>query len=154
MADESLCVEDEVRDEDRAFLNEQLYRFNATAAGVNDGQWLAVLARDGEGQIRAGLHGWTWGGAGYVDTLWVREDLRGNGLGTQLLAAAEAEAARRGCREMHLTTHSFQAPGFYWRQGYGLIGELPGWPGDTTRLFFRKALGGPAATPGGPRSNA
>ena len=89
----------------------------------------------------AGLHGWTWGRTGFVRTLWVREDLRGRGLGARLLGKAEQEAARRGCREMQLDTHSYQAPGFYRRQGYQQIGELPGWPGEAaTRVFFRKAL--------------
>lgn len=48
--------------------------------------------------------------------------------------------ARRGCREVHLDTHDYQAPDFYRRLGYEVIGELPGWPGDTRRLFLRKAL--------------
>jgi len=140
MTTDQFQVEDEPRPDDKAFLNDQLYRFNATATGVDDGQWLAVFVRDAGGQITAGLHGWTWGRIGYVDTFWIREDLRRQGLGTRLLAAAEGEASRRGCREMHLTTHSYQAPGFYRRVGYKVIGELPGWPAGTTRLFFRKAL--------------
>ena len=89
----------------------------------------------------AGLHGSTWGKAGFVQTLWVREDLRGRGLESKLLVAAEREATRRGCSEMHLTTHSYQAPDFYRHLGYEVIGELPGWPLDTTRIFLRKRLG-------------
>ena len=87
------------------------------------------------GTVTAGLHGWTWGGTGFVRTLWVREDLRG-----RLLEAAEREAARRGCREMQLDTHAYQAPSFYRRLGYEQIGDLPGWPSGSRRLFFRKAL--------------
>jgi hypothetical protein len=41
---------------------------------------------------------------------------------------------------MHLDTHSYQAPDFYRHRGYEVIGELPGWPDQTTRIFFRKAL--------------
>jgi GNAT superfamily N-acetyltransferase len=70
----------------------------------------------------------------------VREDLRGRGLGGRLLATAEIEAARRGCREMHLDTLSYQALDFYHHRGYQTIGELPGWPGQTTRIFLRKYL--------------
>ncbi len=141
MTSEALRVEDDPRREDTAFLDARLYEFNAAASGVDDGRWLAVFVRDAGGEIVAGMHGWTWGGTGFVQTLWVREDLRGHGLGARILAAAEAEAARRGCHQMHLDSHSYQAPGFYRRQGYEVIAELPGWPGDDTRIFFHKALG-------------
>lgn len=141
MAREELRVEDEPRREDMARLNERLHEFNVKASGVDDdGRWLAVFVRDAGGEIVAGMHGWTWGGTGFVQTLWVREDLRGHGLGTRVLAAAEAEAKGRGCDQMHLDSHSYQAPGFYRRLGYEVIGELPGWPGTDTRIFFRKAL--------------
>lgn len=137
-------VESELRPEDKAFLGDRLYEYSAAATGVDDGRWLAVFARDAGGAIVAGLHGWTWGGTGYVDTFWVREDLRRHGLGKRLLAAAEREAAERGCRVMQLSTHDYQAPDFYPRVGYERIGELPGWPNGTMRIFFRKPLA-PAA---------
>jgi hypothetical protein len=41
---------------------------------------------------------------------------------------------------VHLDTHSYQAPGFYRHRGYEVIGELPGWPDHTTRIFLRKIL--------------
>jgi hypothetical protein len=67
-------------------------------------------------------------------------DLRRAGFGARLLTTAEVEAARRGCREMHLDTHSYQVPDFYRHRGYEVVGELPGWPDHTTRIFFRKTL--------------
>jgi ribosomal protein S18 acetylase RimI-like enzyme len=138
---EELEVQDEPRLEDVAALEDRLYQYNVAATGYADGRWLAIFVRDAAGQIAAGLHGWTWGGTGFVRTLWVREDLRRRGMGARLLTAAEHEAARRGCREMQLDTHTYQAPGFYRRLGYEQIGELPGWPGTGfTRFFFRKAL--------------
>ena len=144
MGDDDLRAEDEPRPDDVAWLEDRLYDFNAGLTGVRDGRWLAVFVRDASGAIVAGLHGWTWGGTGFVRTLWVREDLRGHGLGTRLLAAAEREATKRGCHQMHLDTSSHQAPGFYRRLGYEAIGELPGWPRDATRVFFHKPLAPPA----------
>ena len=41
---------------------------------------------------------------------------------------------------MQLDTLAYQAPGFYRRLGYEQIGDLPGWPAGSRRLFFRKAL--------------
>ena len=140
MTSDELRVEDEPRLEEVAALDDQLYRHNVAVTGCNDGRWLAIFVRDETGALMAGLHGWTWGGTGFVRTLWVRENLRGQGIGVRLLETAEREAATRGCREMQLDTHGYQAPGFYRRLGYEQIGELPGWPGGTTRMFFRKAL--------------
>lgn len=140
MVGEELRVEDDPRPEDLRLLNERLYQFNAAATGMDDGRGLAIFVRDAAGQIEAGLHGWTWGRTGFIQTLWVREDLRRRGLGSRLLAAAESEAGRRGCREVQLDTHSYQAPEFYRRLGYEVIGELPGWPGGSTRMFLRKKL--------------
>jgi ribosomal protein S18 acetylase RimI-like enzyme len=135
-----LRIEDEPSLADVAVLNDRLYRHNAAITGCDNARSFTIFVRDGAREIMAGLHGWTWGDTGYVQTLWVREDLRGRGLGTRLLATAEVEAARRGCREMHTDTHSYQAPDFYRHCGYQTIGELPGWPGQTTRIFLRKDL--------------
>jgi ribosomal protein S18 acetylase RimI-like enzyme len=143
MADE-LRIEDDPRREDLALLDERLYEFNAAATGVDDGRYLAVFLRDDNGTIVAGLHGWTWGGTGFVQAIWVDKRLRGHGLGSRLIAAAEAEAVRRGCHQMHLDTHIYQAPAFYRRLGYEAIGELPSWPRDEdVRIFFRKRLAEP-----------
>ena len=135
---DDLRVEDDPRREDVALLDERLYEFNAAASGIDDGRSLAIFVRDGDGTIVAGMHGWTWGGTGFVQAIWVHETRRGRGLGSRLLAAAEAEARRRGCHQMHLDTHGYQAPEFYRRHGYDVIGELPGWPGDDVRIFLRK----------------
>ena len=135
-----LRAEDEPPPADVVLLNDRLYRHNAAVTGCDNGRWLTIFVRDEAREIVAGLHGWTWGQTGFVQTLWVREDLRGRGLGARLLTTAELEAARRGCREMHLDTHSYQAPGFYRHRGYEVLGELPGWPDQTTRIFLRKIL--------------
>jgi GNAT superfamily N-acetyltransferase len=140
MSDGDLRVEDDPCRDDVAFLHARLYEANAAATGLNDGRWLTIFVRDASGSIAAGLHGWTWGGTGFVEALWVTENLRRRGLGSRLLLAAEEEARRRGCHEMQLDTHSYQAPGFYERWGYEVIGQLPGWPGHGTRIFFRKLL--------------
>ena len=139
---EELRVVDDPRREDLALLDERLYEFNAAASGVAGGRLLAIFVRDGDGAIVAGLHGWTWGGTGFVQTIWVHEKLRGRGFGSRLLAAAETEALSRGCHQMHLDTQNYQAPGFYRRRGYEVIGELPGWPRTSdVRNFLRKRLG-------------
>ena len=96
--------------EDVRFLEDRLYEFNRAATGIGDGKLLGVFVRDGEGRRVAGASGHTWGGTCELLNVWVDEGLRGHGIGRELMARAEAEARRRGCRQLVLTTHSFQAP--------------------------------------------
>jgi GNAT superfamily N-acetyltransferase len=121
-------------------LDKEIYDFNAAATGHNDGRELSIAVPGDDGELRAGLTGWTWGRCGYVELLWVRDDQRGNGLGARLLAAAEAEIQRRGCDRVALSTHSFQAPGFYARFGYTECGRTPGNPHGYDQIHLLKHL--------------
>ena len=78
-----------------ALLEAQVRRETVAACGPGDDVELAVLARDG-GAVCAGVYGWTWGGCCELESLWVEPSLRGQGLGSRLLAAAEAAAHWRG----------------------------------------------------------
>jgi GNAT superfamily N-acetyltransferase len=115
-------------------LRARLHAFNVAATGIDDGALLVITVReDGNdagdaGNIVAGLFGWTWGGTAFVDLLHVDESRRGAGLGSRLLAEAEAEGRRRGCRQVVLATHTFQAPAFYAARGYTEYGRVDGYP--------------------------
>ena len=52
----------------------------------------AIFVRDA-GRVVAGISGWTWGDCCELQSLWVEPSLRGRGLATRLIAAAEAEEA-------------------------------------------------------------
>ena len=119
-----------------------LYRFNVEATGTDDGDLLVVTARDDDGSMVAGLFGWTWGGTCFVDLLHVAGDHRGTGLGSRLLAAAEQEGSRRGCRQVVLATHSFQAPEFYRARGYLEYGRIEGYPRGHAQIHLAKPLPG------------
>jgi len=69
-----------------------------------------------------------------------RRARRGAGLGTKLLAAAEAEIRPRGGDRVALSTHSFQVPGFYARFGYRECGRTPGYPHGHDDIHLVKQL--------------
>ena len=139
-----LCVEDSPDPLDAALLESQVRRETVAASGHGDDMELAVFVREG-GAIRAGVYGWTWGGCCELESLWVEPSLRRQGLGSRLLAAAEAAALARGCQQVVLFTYEFQAPGFYERRGYELVGRVDGDPSGTAALWFRKRLSVDAA---------
>ena len=105
---------DEPRSEDVQLLEDQINKHNVVRTGRRDFRPLAVYLRDEQGGIIAGLYGFTWAGWLEIKFVWVREDLRGHGHGSQLVQAAEAEARARGCNRVWLDSHSFQAPTFLW----------------------------------------
>jgi ribosomal protein S18 acetylase RimI-like enzyme len=76
----------------------------------------------------------------YVDILWVHENHRKKGVGSYLLHKAEEEALRRGCHHVHLDTMSWQAPDFYKKHGYSVIGILPDIPSGNQKYLLMKAL--------------
>lgn len=58
----------------------------------------------------------------------------------RLLATAEEEIRRRGCDQVALSTHSFQAPGFYARFGYRECGRTPAYPRGHDQIHLIKRL--------------
>ena len=126
-----------------AFLTERIVEFNARATGYFDAASFAATQQDEEGVIRAGLSGYTWGGCCYVSYLWIDERDRGRGLGTALLLAAEEHARTKGCAMMLLSSHSFQAPGFYERLGYERQAVIHDHPVGYTSVFLTKRLNAP-----------
>lgn len=134
--DESECREIE------SFLIDRIDEFNVEATGYRDGRLLAATVRDDEGDVVAGINGHTWGGCCEIAHLWVHEQHRGQGLGKALMLAAESEAGRRGCEQVVLLTHSFQAPEFYERLGYERKYAIEGRPKGYADIVYVKRLGG------------
>jgi ribosomal protein S18 acetylase RimI-like enzyme len=135
-----LVLETEPKPEDVRLLDERLYEFNARATGLADGKLLAFFMRDGDGATIGGVFGWTWGGTCYVRYLFIPTDLRNRGHGTGLMRAVEAEARARGCEQIVLETHDFQAPEFYRSLGFAIAGRVEGYPHGHAYLTMVKRL--------------
>jgi GNAT superfamily N-acetyltransferase len=134
------AIETDPTPEQVQYLEDRLYEFNSKATRIKDGRSLAIFVRDELERITAGICGHTWGGCCEIRQFWVDEALRGQGLGTRLLHAAEEEARRRHCRQIVLTTHSFQAPEFYIRRGFQVIAAVDDYPHGHRHLLLRKNL--------------
>ncbi len=85
---------------------------------------LCVFKRSDDGTLIGGLTGKTYWNYLDIGYLWVDQTYRNQGLATSILKAAEKEALNRGCSYVLLDTYSFQALGFYLKQGYEEFGNI------------------------------
>lgn len=122
-------------------LARRIYEFNAESTGYHDGEVFSAEQRGEDDRLLAGISGYTWGGCAYISYLWVSRELRGQGLGSAFLTAAERHARGKGCRLIFLATHTFQAPRFYARQGYLPIARIPDHPVGHASIHLAKTLG-------------
>ncbi len=135
-----LLLEDNPNPGDLDFLEDQINTYNVAVTGIVDWYPLAIFMRNDDEQIVAGISGGMWAGYLEIKNLWVSERLRGHGLGRRLLLAAEREASARGCTQVLLDTHDFQAPEFYKKLGYSVFGVFEGIGGRYNRYYLRKKL--------------
>jgi GNAT superfamily N-acetyltransferase len=115
----------------------------------NDWQELAIIVRaevagadSATPKILGGLLGrtnsvWDWLD---IEYFWLDASMRGKGLGQQIIREAEQEALRRGCHNSTVTTWSFQAPLFYQKMGYRIVGQLENHPPGATDYWLAKSL--------------
>jgi GNAT superfamily N-acetyltransferase len=122
-------------------ISDGLNAFNDEITHINDRQALAVVVRDANTQeVLGGAIGRSSLGLLFLDLFYLPESLRNAGLGTEILKKFEAEGRQRGCRSAVLYTISFQAPGFYERNGWRRFGEIASGPPGTSRIFMSKEL--------------
>jgi GNAT superfamily N-acetyltransferase len=138
----TLTLSDQPEPEAEGVIGRGLAEYNAARAGYADHRHLHVLVRDPDsGVVLGGLTGRTSLGMLFIDLVHLPESLRGQDIGTRMLAMAEAEARQRGCRAGVLFTISFQAPGFYQKLGWQVFGEVACEPPGTSRVFLTKTFG-------------
>ena len=75
-----------------------------------------------------------------IEYLFVKEELRRQGIGSKLLQQAETEAKNRNCRFAFVNTYQFQAPDFYKRHGYKEVFTLQDYPYIGQRYYYQKDL--------------
>jgi GNAT superfamily N-acetyltransferase len=90
--------------------------------------------------VIGGIHGEIFYDWLHIDTFWVDETHRGQGIGTRLLAQIEETALGKGCHGSHLETIDFQALGFYLKNRYAVFGQLEDKPKGSTWYYLKKKL--------------
>lgn len=122
-------------------LSKELDTHNFAAVGESNLKEFTVKVEESSGELVAGLSGWTWGTCAGIGMVWVREDSRKEGWGGRMLEAAEDLARERGCRQLLVSSFTFQAPDFYRRHGYTEFARSEGLPVEgAADVHFVKAL--------------
>ena len=139
-----ITVEEQPHADILTTVRQRLADYNTRHSGQSSAYTpLVITVRTDDGTLRGGLLGGTYWGWLYIETLWLDDDLRGQGTGRRLVGMAEQIAIERGCHAAHLDTMSFQAPDFYRKLGYDVYGRLDDMPHGHHRVFMHKSLAGP-----------
>ena len=121
-------------------IGDLIHSYNRSKREVAESEPLNLYVEDEYGEIMAGLVAETFGNWLEIEYLFVKEDLRGQGIGSQLLHQAESEAKMRNCRFAFVNTYQFQAPAFYQKQGYKEVFTLKDYPYTGQRHYYQKDL--------------
>jgi GNAT superfamily N-acetyltransferase len=141
MSEPVLTLTDAPSDLDEKVIQGGLADYNALKSGYRDWRPLAALLRDPDtGETLGGMIGRTSYGLLFIELVYLPETLRGQDIGSKLLAMMEQEGAARGCKSAFLLTITYQAPGFYERQGWAEFGRIACDPPGTARVFMTKTL--------------
>lgn len=109
-----------------------------------------LVLRDPQGTVVGGVNASTMLRVMHLEVLWVAEEYRRLGHGRDLVLEAERIGFEKGCITSQTWSLSFQAPGFYRKIGYEVLGVYDGYPDGITEtvLMKRLRLRDPARLPG------
>lgn len=136
-----ISIEPHTDEKLKQLVRENLGSYNLAATGQEEYYPVSIFLRDDNDEVLGGVLGHIWGRWLYVSDLWLAAPLRRDGYGRQLLSAAEQYAVEKGCGNVWLTTHSFQARPFYEKLGYELFASLDEFPPGHKLYFLKKQLG-------------
>ena len=121
-------------------IGDLIRSYNRSKREAAESEPLNLYIEDEHGRLLAGLVAETFGNWLEIEYLFVKEDLRGQGIGSQLLQRAESEAKKRNCRFAFVNTYQFQAPAFYQKYGYKEVFTMKDYPYTGQRHDYQKDL--------------
>ncbi len=101
-----------------------------------------LMLKDPDKQIMGGLVAYidTYWRSCHINILWIEEQYRNLGYGSQLLRKLEEIVQKRKCGLITLNTASFYAPEFYAKHEYELCGAINNYPPGHSLYYFKKTI--------------
>jgi len=121
-------------------LGNLIRSYNQSKRELSKSEPLNIYVEDEQGNLLAGMAAETFGNWLEIEYLYVSEDLRGEGIGSEILNRAEQEARERKCKYSFVNTFQFQAPDFYKKHGYKEVFTLKEYPYTGERYYYTKDL--------------
>lgn len=135
-----ISYETNPKSEDIQVLNDGIMEQAKQKKGMRQLDFFAFFIRDEKGTIIGGCGGDNMYGGLYVGQLWVTEELRGKGYGTQLMRKAEALAKESKCNFIAVNTFDWEALDFYKKLGFYVEFKRTGFDKNSVFYFLRKDL--------------
>ncbi|MGX2959601.1 GNAT family N-acetyltransferase [Peribacillus sp. JNUCC 23] len=139
----SLHITKELNTKDKQYIDDELYKFNLKHFPEDLGgryEEISLFVKDENGIVRGGILGaicWNWL---EIHSLLLDEDIRKIGYGTKLLLEIENIALEKQCDFIKVDTLSFQALGFYEKNGYKVFGSIDNVGRDYKHYYLKKEL--------------
>jgi ribosomal protein S18 acetylase RimI-like enzyme len=99
-----------------------------------------IFIKNNRGVCLGGVNGFSLFGCLYIDMLWVKENLRYQGLGTKLMMEAEKMGREYRCTFSTVNTMDWEALPFYQKLGYEIEFIREGFEKDSKMYMLRKPL--------------
>ncbi|MCF1470889.1 MULTISPECIES: GNAT family N-acetyltransferase [Rhizobium/Agrobacterium group] len=138
---EEFQIFDEISQEDEKAIDRALTEYHdEMLGGPANLRKLFIPLHDQDGAVEGGIVGQTGREWLFIAMLFVPEYRRGQGIAVKLLAAAEEEARKRGCKAVYLDTINPAARRVYQKHGYSIVGSLDEFTDGYTVTWMRKQL--------------
>jgi GNAT superfamily N-acetyltransferase len=139
----NLQITKELNKKDKQYIDDELYKFNLKHFPEDLGgryEEINLFLKDENGIVFGGILAevcWNWL---EIQTFMIDENIRKLGFGTKLLLEIEKIAIEKECDFIKVDTLSFQALGFYEKNGYQMFGCLDNVGRDYKHYYLKKDL--------------
>ncbi len=134
-----IYLDTDVTEEDAKILHKGLHQDVVLHVGDGyKGIRIKLAISDQSGEFVGGLSAWTTLQNLIFDYIWIEKRFRGKGLGRRLMLEMGKIARENGCIASQAYCFSFQAPGFFEKMGYKILGISNGYPSPVTELYLIK----------------